>query len=334
MTNLQEKNDKFPDFAYKVSVAPMLDRTDKHFRYFIRLICRRPLLYTEMIAAPALILGNRHKLLDYNETEHPLALQIGTCDASLAGKCAVFAREWGYDEINLNAGCPSSRVQSGAFGAVLMKKPDLAADCVNEMAQSGLPVTVKTRIALSDAPNGFEALFSFAEQMKRAGCSRLIVHARRAKLNLSPKDNRSVHLPIDYETVYRLKKSFPDMPVIINGDIVSLTAAEEHLKQVDGVMLGRMAYGNPYALSTVDLRFYHDDHPILTRAALLKQMLPYLIAHADSLSVICPHLMGLYHGCENAKIFRQILVSKDLNSLKKFIEVNLPYETNSAKINQ
>ena len=319
MTNLLEKNIKKPDFAFKISVAPMLDWTDRHFRYFLRLICRRPLFYTEMVAAPALILGHRHKLLDFHPAEQPLALQIGTCNADLAKQCACYAKDWGYCEINLNAGCPSPRVQSGAFGAVLMKQPHLAAECVSKMTESGLPVTVKTRIALFDEPNGFEALFRFADLMKQAGCQRLIVHARRAKLNLSPKENRSARLPVDYETVYRLKKSFPDMTIIINGDIFSLQAASEHLTHVDGVMFGRLAYGNPYALSTVDETFYQDHHPILTRAEILQQMIPYLEAHADLLSVICPHFMGLYHGCANAKIYRQILAACDLEALKTFI---------------
>ncbi len=319
MTNLQEKNNIAPDFAYKISVAPMLDWTDRHFRYFLRLICRRPLFYTEMTAAPALLLGNRHKLLDFNAAEQPLALQIGTCNADFAKQCACFAKDWGYCEINLNAGCPSSRVQSGAFGAVLMAKPDLAAECVSKMTESGLPVTVKTRIALFDEPNGFEALFHFTDLMKQAGCQRLIVHARRAKLNLSPKENRSARLPIDYETVYQLKKSFPDMTIIINGDIFSIQAANEHLRHVDGVMFGRLAYGNPYALSLIDETFYQDTHPILTRAEILQQMLPYLETNIRSLSVICPHLTGLYHGCANAKVYRQILAACDLEALKNFI---------------
>ncbi len=320
MSNLQEKNNLTHHFAYKISIAPMLDWTDRHFRYFLRLICRHSLFYTEMIAAPALLLGNRQQLLDFNPAEQPLALQIGTCDANLAKQCACFAKERGYCEINLNAGCPSPRVQSGAFGAVLMKQPHIAAECVYQMAQSGLPVTVKTRIALFDEPNGFEALFHFADLMKQAGCQRLIVHARRAKLNLSPKENRSARLPIDYETVYRLKKSFPDLPIVINGDIFSTQAAIEHLTHVDGVMFGRLAYGNPYALSTIDEIIYHDHHPVLTRGEILEKMIPYLESHRDSLSIICPHLMGLYHGCANAKVYRQILASRDLEALKAFIQ--------------
>lgn len=317
MKNLQEKNTP----AYKISIAPMLDWTDRHFRAFLRLITTRALFYSEMVAAPAVILGNRAKLLDFDAGEQPLALQIGTNNPDLAKQCARFAADWGYDEINLNAGCPSSRVQSGAFGAVLMRNPQQAADCVAAMcAASKLPVTVKTRIALVEESDGFKALFTFADLMKQAGCARLIVHARRAKLNLSPKENRSSRLPIDYKTVYCLKQSFPDMPIVINGDVFSLEAAAAHLNHTDGVMIGRLAYGNPYALATVDSCFYGDSHAVLPRREILERFMPYLEKNQDKLSIICPHLSGLYHGCPNAKTYRQILAARDLAALKAFIK--------------
>ena len=318
MTNIQEKN--IP--PYKISVAPMLDWTDRHFRYFLRFITKQTLFYTEMIAAPALILGHRDKLLDYSANEQPLALQVGGSHPDMMADCAKYAEDWGYCEININAGCPSSRVQAGQFGAVLMKTPELVAECIDKMRQNcSIPITVKTRISLNDAPgDGFEALFHFAHLVRQAGCDRLIVHARQAKLNLSPKDNRGDRLPLHYETVYRLKKSFPDMPMIINGNILSYQDIETHLPFMDGVMIGRWVYGNPYALTEIDSRYYHDSHPILSRIEILEKMIPYLEQHQDILSIICPHLLGLYHGQPNAKQYKQIIMSCDLSAIYDFIK--------------
>ena len=316
MTNqIQEKNN--PNI---LSVAPMLDWTDRHFLTFLRLICRHPIFYTEMVACPALILGNRDQLLSYNPEENPLVLQVGGYDPSLMAECAKMAEDYGYQGININAGCPSDRVQCGQFGAILMKTPEVVADCVSAMkAVTKLPVSVKTRIALSDvAGNGFEALFHFSDLIVEAGCRHLIIHARKAKLNLSPKDNRQ-KLPLDYPVVYQLKKSFPDLFITINGNILSLDEAIEHLKQVDGAMLGRVAYGNPYVLAEADKRFYQDNHPILSRYEVLESFFPYLEKNQDKLSVICPHLMGLFHGQKNAKVYKQILAARDLNALKQFI---------------
>ncbi len=317
MKNIQEKN----DFYNKISIAPLLDWTDRHYRYFMRLICRCPMLYTEMVAAPAILLGNRDKLLSFNGTEEPLTLQIGGSDVAMMGQCAVIAKEYGYRALNINAGCPSSRVQAGRFGAVLMKVPDVVADCVAEMrAKSGLPVSVKTRISFADVGgDGFESLFRFAETVVRAGCSHLIVHARQAKLNWSPKENRGDRLPLNYDVVYRLKKSFPDVKISINGNVLSLDAAESHLCHVDGVMIGRWAYGNPYALATVDKRFFADNHSILTRYEVLERMLPYLQANKEALSIILPHMMGLFHGQPNAKAYKQVLATRDLVALEQFI---------------
>jgi len=322
MNQIQEKNN--PNI---LSVAPMLDWTDRHFLTFLRLICHRPVFYTEMIACPALILGNREQLLAYNPEENPLILQVGGHDPALMAECAKMAEDYGYQGININAGCPSDRVQCGQFGAILMKTPEIVADCVAKMkGSSKLPVSVKTRIALSDVSgDGFDALLHFADLVVQAGCRHLIIHARKAKLNLSPKDNRQ-KLPLDYSVVYRLKKSFPDIFITINGNILSLDEAERHLKQVDGAMLGRVAYGNPYILADADRRFYQDNHAVLSRYEVLEAFFPYLEKNQEKLSVICPHLMGLFHGQKNAKTYKQILASRDLNALKQFIRQGGPDE--------
>ncbi|MBP5343845.1 MAG: tRNA dihydrouridine(20/20a) synthase DusA [Alphaproteobacteria bacterium] len=307
-------------FSQKISVAPMLDWTDRHFRYFMRFITRRAALYTEMVAAPALVLGARDKLLQYNKAEHPVILQVGGADPKQMALCAQMAEEYGYDGINVNAGCPSSRVQSGQFGAVLMAKPELVAECVAVMrAACKIPVSVKTRIALESQTHGdgFDELLHFADLVRKAGCAHLIVHARKAKLNWSPKDNRA-RLPLDYNVVYRLKGSFPDMPISINGNIMTLDEAQHHLQYVDGAMLGRVAYGNPYLLAEVDGRFYADPHPILSHAEVLQKMLPYLHEHQEALTVILPHLMGLFHGTPVAKKYKQVLNSRDLETISVF----------------
>ncbi len=317
MEKIQGKN----VFREKISIAPMLDWTDRHFRTFMRLICRRPMLYTEMVAAPAILLGNRDKLLAFGGQEQPLTLQIGGSDPAMMGQCARIAKEYGYSRLNINAGCPSSRVQAGRFGAILMKTPEIVGDCIAQMrAKSGLPVSVKTRISFADAGgDGFEDLLRFADTVVRAGCCHLIVHARQAKLNWSPKENRGDRLPLNYDVVYRLKKSFPDIPISINGNVLSLEAAESHLARVDGVMIGRWAYGNPYALAEVDGRFYGDAHAVLSRSEIVGCMLPYLHENKELLSVILPHMMGLFHGCPNAKAYKQILAARDLGALESFI---------------
>lgn len=318
MREIQEKN----SHINKISIAPMLDWTDRHFRFFLRQITKRAVFYSEMVAAPAILLGNKDKLLSYNKEEHPLVLQIGGSHPEMMKECARIGYDYGYKELNINAGCPSSRVQAGKFGAILMKTPELVAECINQMkAASPLPVSVKTRICLSDVQgDGFEALFHFASLMQQAGCHHLIVHARKAKLNWSPKDNRADKMGLNYEVVYRLKKSFPDMLISINGNILSLEAAQEHLTKVDGAMIGRLAYGNPYALSKVDELFYQDFHPILSRKEVLENMMPYLEKNSDKLSIICPHLMGLFHGQPLSKVYKQILAAKDLTALQNFIK--------------
>lgn len=318
---MTKKQEKSPDL---ISIAPMLDWTDRHFRYFLRHICRRPMFYTEMIAAPALVLGNRDQLLAYDAFEHPLVLQVGGSDPRMMGLCAEYAHDFGYKGININAGCPSSRVQSGKFGAILMKTPDLVADCIADMrAKSPLPVTVKTRICLSDVPgDGFDDLFHFADLVKRAGCQHLIVHARKAKLNISPKDNRGVGMPLHYDVVYRLKKSFPDLFISINGNILSEENIATHLEHVDGAMIGRWAYGNPYALAHVDARFFGDKHAVLSREQVLEKMISYIQKYPGKVQDITHHMMGLYHGQANAKFFRQLMISGDLEGIKEFVKKN------------
>lgn len=298
----------------------MLDWTDRHFRYFMRLMTKRATLYTEMVAAPALVLGDHDKLLQYNDVEHPVILQVGGSDPKQMALCAKMAEEYGYDGVNINAGCPSSRVQAGRFGAVLMETPEVVAECVAAMRGAcKIPVSVKTRIALESQTHGdgFDELLRFADLVKAAGCSHLIVHARKAKLNWTPKDNR-VRLPLDYDVVYRLKGSFPDMPISINGNIMTLDEAEAHLQHVDGAMLGRVAYGNPYIMAGVDSRFYGDKHAVLSRAEVLQEMIPYLRKNADALSVILPHLMGLFHGTPVSKKFKQVLMTRDLEAISSF----------------
>lgn len=320
MRNKQAKS-KNPDL---ISVAPMLDWTDRHFRYFLRLICHQPVFYTEMIAAPALVLGNRDKLLSFHSAEQPLILQVGGSDPRMMGMCARYAEDFGYQGVNINAGCPSSRVQSGRFGAVLMKTPELVADCVAHMrADSSVPVSVKTRICLSDVSgDGFEQLFRFTDLVCQAGCSHLIVHARKAKLNVSPKENRGEKLPLNYEVVYRLKKSFPDLRISINGNVLSQSDIATHLQYVDGVMIGRWAYGNPYALAGLDAAFYQDVHPVLSRVQILEKMIPYIQSYNGKSTDITHHLLGLYHGCPNAKKYKQMMAGGDVAQLIQWVRDN------------
>ena len=313
---------KKQDFSEKLSIAPMLDWTDRHYRYMMRLISKHITLYTEMIACPALILGrNKNLLLDYNPEEHPVILQVGGSEPKLMAECAKMAYEWGYDGININAGCPSPRVQSGKFGAILLKTPEVIADCVAEMvAATPLPVSVKTRISLSDVGgDGFQELFSLTDSLKKAGCSHLIVHARKAKLNWRPKENR-LRLQVNYPLVYQLKKSFPDLPISINGDVLNLTDIPKHLEHVDGVMIGRWAYGNPYELREVDKMFYNDNHPILSRAEVVEEMIKYATAHHRQLNKILSHMIGLYRGQPNATLYKKALLSRNLDNLKAFLK--------------
>jgi tRNA-dihydrouridine synthase A len=294
-------------------IAPMLDWTDRHDRYFLRQISRNALLYTEMVTTGALINGDRKYLLAFNRAEHPLALQLGGSHPLEMAQCARWAEQAGYDEVNINVGCPSDRVRSGGFGASLMATPQVVADCVAEMrATSSLPITVKHRIGIDDQDSDGDLEY-FVQQVSAAGCKTFIVHARKAWLKgLSPKDNRNVP-PLNYVRVYRLKKEHPDLEIVINGGIKTLDEAAEHLKFVDGVMMGREAYHNPYILADVDQRFFAGKNQRITRGAILQAMLPYIEDELDRgtrLSQITRHLMGLFHGQEGARAWRRTLSEK------------------------
>ena len=289
-----------------VSVAPMMDWTDRHCRYFFRLLSPDVRLYTEMVTATALLHGDRDRLLDYDPSEHPVALQLGGSEPDILAAATEIAGAWGYDEINLNIGCPSDRVQSGRFGACLMAEPERVAECVTAMqAVSTVPVTVKTRIGIDDRDD-YEFLADFVGTVARAGCRRFIVHARKAILaGLSPKENRSIP-PLRYDVVYRLKREFPDLEIVLNGGVESRAAINTHLEHVDGVMIGRKAYGDPWFL--VDLRTSDG----LTREAVVAAMADYAakqLARQPGIRLhhITRHLLGLYTGQSGARRWRRYL---------------------------
>lgn len=288
----------------------MMDWTDRHCRVFHRQLTARALLYTEMVTADAVIHGDRARLLGYSEVEHPIALQLGGSDPAKLAEAARIGAELGYDEINLNVGCPSDRVQEGRFGACLMSEPELVAACVASMrAHQPVPVTVKCRIGIDDQ-DAEEDLRRFINVVADAGCTRFVVHARKAWLKgLSPKENREVP-PLDYERVYRLKAARPDLEIVINGGIETIEEARRHLDHVDGVMLGRAAYQNPAILADVDRLIFDAGTESPTRAAALEAMLPYIEQHLERggrLSNITRHVLGLYHGQPRGKTFRRHL---------------------------
>ncbi|MGH8147583.1 MAG: tRNA dihydrouridine(20/20a) synthase DusA, partial [Rhodanobacteraceae bacterium] len=291
----------------------MMDWTDRHCRYFHRLLSPHARLYTEMVTAAALTRGDRMHLLQHNAQEHPVALQLGGADPAELAQAARHGAEAGYDEINLNVGCPSDRVQSGRFGACLMREPELVADCIQAMREAVadvgrvVPVTVKCRIGVDDQDDDAD-LFAFAARMLEAGVGVLTVHARKAWLQgLSPKQNREVP-PLNYPRVYRLKREFPDLTVVINGGIDGLSTVDEHLRHVDGVMLGRLAYHDPYALACIDANLYGGEPP--AREVVLRRLRPYIEAERARgvrLASITRHVLGLYHGQPGGKAFRRML---------------------------
>lgn len=293
---------------HRFSVAPMMDWTDRNCRFFHRQLTRHALLYTEMVTAEAILRGERERLIGFNDIEHPVALQLGGSDPAKLAEAAAIGAQWGYDEINLNVGCPSDRVQEGRFGACLMAEPELVAQCFAAMRDVvKVPVTIKCRIGIDDQDS--EADFQrFIDTVANAGCGLFVVHARKAWLSgLSPKANREVP-PLDYERVYRLKEARPDLTISINGGIATLDEAERHLNHVDGVMLGRAAYQTPYILAEVDRRFFGDDHAIVSRAASLQALVPYVEAHlgrGGRLNNIVRHTLGLMHGLKGARQFRR-----------------------------
>src|SRR6202163_877486 len=317
----QHKLLKYQD--YRFSVAPMMDWTDRHCRVFHRLMTRRARLYTEMLTTGAIIHGDRARLLGFDASEHPVALQLGGSgrqDLAIAAKIGV---DFGYDEINLNVGCPSDRVKDGRFGACLMAEPALVADCVQAMKRAvGIPVTVKCRIGIDDQDPEL-ALDALARSVVAAGADALIVHARKAWLNgLSPKENRDVP-PLDYNRVYRLKASMPDVPIIINGGMASLGEARQHLLHVDGVMLGRAAYQEPWRLLTADPELFGEAAPHATRKDVFEAMMPYIeaeLARGTRLHSITRHFVGAFHGVPGARAFRRHLAE---NGVKTGAGVNV-----------
>ena len=286
----------------------MMDRTDRHFRYFMRQITRRTLLYTEMVTTAAILHGDRHKLLGFSPEENPLALQIGGDNPPELAQCAQIAQDLGYDEINLNVGCPSSRVQNGNFGACLMAQPDKVARSVEAMQKAvDIPVTVKHRIGI-DERDRYEDLLRFVRIVSDAGCRRFTVHARKAWLQgLSPKENRTVP-PLRYSDLYRLKQELPALFIEINGGITSLEQVQEHLRSVDAVMVGRTAYDHPYIFATVDRDLYGEDTIPLTRHEVVEAMLPYIelwVAKGLKLNAISRHLLGLFTGQPGTKAWKR-----------------------------
>lgn len=292
----------------RFSVAPMMDYTDRYCRYFHRLLSKETLLYTEMVTTGALIHGDRQRHLYYDETEHPIALQLGGSDPTDLATSARLAKDYQYDEINLNCGCPSDRVQSGKFGATLMNDAPLVADCFRAMQDAAnIPVTIKHRIGI-DEQDSYQFLCDFIGTVAEAGCLTFIVHARKAWLKgLSPKQNREIP-PLDYDRIYQLKKDFPQLEIIINGGIKTLSEAVNHLDHVDGVMMGREAYHNPYLLADVDRTIYHSDRPAPTRLQVLEQFSNFVLEELESgvkLSHMTRHILGLYQGLPGARKFRR-----------------------------
>jgi tRNA-dihydrouridine synthase A len=295
---------------HRFCVAPMMDWTDRHCRVFHRRLSGRARLYTEMVTAQAVLYGNRERLLGFSPQEHPLALQLGGSDPAMLAEAAAIGEGFGYDEINLNVGCPSDRVQEGRFGACLMAEPELVARGIAAMrAAVRVPVTVKCRIGI-DAQDSEADLERFVSAIAAAGCRTFIVHARKAWLDgLSPKENREIP-PLDYPRVLRLKAAHPELEILLNGGIGSLEEAEAHLAHVDGVALGRAAYQNPYLLAEVDRRLFGDTRQPPTRRAVLEALIPYTERHLRAggrLNNITRHILGLYHGRPRARLFRRHL---------------------------
>jgi tRNA-dihydrouridine synthase A len=303
--------------SHRLCVAPMMDWTDRHCRFFLRLITRHAWLYTEMVTTGALLHGDVPRHLDFDPAEHPVALQLGGSDPAALAQCASLGERWGYDEINLNVGCPSERVQTGSFGACLMAEPELVAECVRAMRDAvAMPVTVKHRLGL-DRNEEYGFVRDFVGTVAQAGCELFIVHARNAVLKgLSPKENREVP-PLRYDVVHRLKREFPALTIITNGGLARWEAIDHELACVDGVMLGRAAYHDPWQLAQADWRAYDDEAPGRSRADVLRALMPYAQAQLQrgvALRAIACHVLGLYHGQSGGRRFRQIL--SDSNKLK------------------
>jgi tRNA-dihydrouridine synthase A len=302
---------------YRFSVAPMMDWTDRHCRVFHRLMTRRGRLYTEMLTTGAIIHGDRQRLLGFDASEHPVALQLGGSDPDALATAARIGEDFGYDEINLNVGCPSDRVKDGRFGACLMAEPELVAAGVAAMKRAvKIPVTVKCRIGIDDQDPEV-ALDVLARGVIAAGSDALIVHARKAWLDgLSPKENRDIP-PLDYDRVYRLKAALPDVPIIINGGLGSIAEARLHLDHVDGVMLGRAAYQEPWRLLSVDPELFGEAAPYATMKDVFAAMLPYIeeqLAQGTRLHSMTRHFVGAFHGVKGARAFRRHLAENGVRA--------------------
>lgn len=293
----------------RICVAPMMDWTDRHCRYFMRLLSPGALLYTEMVTANAIHYGDADALLRYDPSEHPVAIQLGGSDPEMMTEAARRAAEINYDEININVGCPSDRVQSGQFGACLMATPQVVADCFEAMqAEVEVPVTVKTRIGIDDQDSG-EFFTRFIDTLVAAGCTRFIVHARIAILDgLSPKENRTVP-PLNYERVYRLKQKYPDLEIVLNGGVTEIAQVDDILTRVDGAMIGRQAYHHPYFLAELEQHLNPEWQPP-SRDSVIEQMLPYIddeLRAGERLGRISRHMVGLYSGIPGARAWRRYL---------------------------
>jgi len=293
----------------KVCVAPMMDCTDRHERFFLRLISKNVLLYTEMIVSEAINRGDKKKLLSFNLNEKPLALQVGGSSPTLLAEAAKTGEDFGYDEINLNLGCPSKKVEKNKFGACLMKEPNLVADCLNKMQSvCKLPITIKTRIGYDDVED-YENLYKFIEILKKTGIKTFIIHARKAMLGkFTPKQNLNIP-PLKYDVVYRLKKDFPNEEIIINGGITSTEQIKEHLKMVDGTMMGRSIYHSPYLLADIEREIFNNEN-VLSRHEVMENLIPYVKEETKKgtrLNQIMRHTLGLFHGQSGSSFWKRYL---------------------------
>jgi len=303
---------------HRFCVAPMMDRTDRHERFFLRSLSKKAYLYTEMINANAVLFGNQNELLKFNECEHPLAIQLGGNDPIKLSEAATISESYGYDEINLNVGCPSTKVQNGDFGAILMRNPNLVAKCVKAIKNNvNIPVSIKCRIGVDDMDEEKD-LNTFIKKVSDSGCKIFIIHARKAWLKgLSPKENRNIP-PLNYERVYKLKDEFPHLEIIINGGLENVEDSKNHLTKVDGVMMGRKAYENPFQLTKVDHLIYGMPFLPKTKEEVLLKMIPYIIQQHKAgvkINFISRHLIGLTKGTKFAKHIRSSLTN--LNSLRQ-----------------
>jgi len=318
---------------YRLCIAPMLEWTDRHCRYFLRLMTRHTRLYTEMVTTGAVLRGDRERVMGFDPFEKPLALQLGGSGPPALARSARIAEDCGYDEVNLNVGCPSDRVQNGRFGACLMAEPLLVAECVAAMrAVTGLPVTVKTRIGI-DQRDSYQELAYFIDTVAGAGCETFIIHARKAWLKgLSPRENREIP-PLRYDVVRMLKRDFPALTIVLNGGVMSLDEARMHLDDFDGVMIGRAAYHDPYQLAHADRLLFGDEHAIPTRHEVLEALIPYVEAQLQRgmrLQGIARHVLGLFHGAPGGRRWRRYLsehaskAGADVSVLRAAAELCMP----------